>query len=329
MRMILGILTPDGGTISWNGTPLDARIRDRFGYLPEERGLYGRMRVRDHITYFGRLRGIGKSDSSRWTAEWIEHLELQQYADRPCAELSKGNQQKVQVACAAVHRPEILVLDEPFSGLDPVNAELILSVLRELQTNGTTLVLSSHEMWQLERLCTDFCIIARGRNLAAGTLADLRRGWPGRRVRVAPGSAQALQILETIEGARQIERNDVLVPSTYRPRRTLPRCCARWLRSNRSSRSSRSSRRCAISICTSSRTRTNEHFRYRALGRSDEAFALARLRRWIDLWKPQHRAHHTLARADGVDGLRPRTLRGCRRASLTGGTGESIAREGW
>ncbi len=211
MRMILGILTPDGGTISWNGTPLDARIRDRFGYLPEERGLYGRMRVRDHITYFGRLRGIGKSDSSRWTAEWIERLELQQYADRPCAELSKGNQQKVQVACAAVHRPEILVLDEPFSGLDPVNAELILSVLRELQTNGTTLVLSSHEMWQLERLCTDFCIIARGRNLAAGTLADLRRGWPGRRVRVAPGSAQALKILETIEGARQIERNDVSV----------------------------------------------------------------------------------------------------------------------
>ena len=101
MRMILGILTPDGGTISWNGAPLDVRTRDRFGYLPEERGLYGKMRVRDHITYFGRLRGIGKSDMSRWTAEWIERLELQQYADRPCAELSKGTNKR----CRSRARP--------------------------------------------------------------------------------------------------------------------------------------------------------------------------------------------------------------------------------
>jgi ABC-2 type transport system ATP-binding protein len=211
MRMVLGILVPDGGRITWNGAPLDVGTRNRFGYLPEERGLYGKMRVRDHIAYFGRLRGVGKPDILRWAAEWIERLELQEYAERPCAELSKGNQQKVQVACAAVHRPEILVLDEPFSGLDPVNAELILSILGELQAKGTALILSSHEMWQLERLCTDFCIIAQGRNLAAGTLADLRRGWPTRRVRVAPGSARVLQILNAIDGARQLVRDDASV----------------------------------------------------------------------------------------------------------------------
>ncbi len=208
MRMILGILTPDGGTITWNGAHVDARTRRIFGYLPEERGLYGKMRVRDHIAYFGRLRGITEPEISRRTAGWIERLALQGYEDRPCAELSKGNQQKVQVACAAVHRPELLILDEPFSGLDPVNAEMLLAVLGDLRRGGTTLVLSSHEMWQLERLCTDFCIVAEGRNLAAGTLADLRRGWPVHRVRITPGTAPVLQVLEAIDGARQVERDD-------------------------------------------------------------------------------------------------------------------------
>ncbi|HEY9085985.1 MAG TPA: ATP-binding cassette domain-containing protein [Candidatus Tyrphobacter sp.] len=211
MRMILGILTPDGGEMTWNGRYIDARTRHRFGYLPEERGLYGRMGVRDHIRYFGRLRGVAEPEISRRTAEWIERLGLQEYAGRPCAELSKGNQQKVQLACAAVHDPELLILDEPFSGLDPVNAEMLLALLEELRRNGTTLVLSSHEMWQVERLCTDFCIIAQGRNLAAGTLADLRRGWPARRVRIAPGTPPVLRILEAIDGARQIERDDATV----------------------------------------------------------------------------------------------------------------------
>jgi ABC-2 type transport system ATP-binding protein len=211
MRMILGILAPDGGVVRWNGTAIDERARRRFGYLPEERGLYGRMRVRDHIIYFGRLHDVGAAEIARRTDEWIDRLELREYANRPCAELSKGNQQKVQVACAAVHHPDLLVLDEPFSGLDPVNADILLDLLLALRRDGTTLVLSSHEMWQLERLCTEFCIISQGETRASGTLPELRRHWPVRTVRVSPGSARVRALLAATPGARLTEEGDALV----------------------------------------------------------------------------------------------------------------------
>ncbi len=201
MRMILGILTPDAGTLRWNGVAVDAKSRRHFGYLPEERGLYGKMRVRDQITYFAKLHGMRDPSLSQSVSQWIERLELASYADRPCSELSKGNQQKVQVACAAVHRPELLILDEPFSGLDPVNAEMLLGVLNELKKNGTTLVLSSHQMWQLEELCNAFTIIADGENRASGSLAELRTGWPTRTVRIAPGSSTVREILEALPGS--------------------------------------------------------------------------------------------------------------------------------
>jgi ABC-2 type transport system ATP-binding protein len=185
MRMILGILAPDGGQLAWKGARVDGCMRRRFGYLPEERGLYGRISVQEQIRYFGRLHRLTAAQAAARTKRWIARLELEEYAERPCSELSKGNQQKVQVACAAVHAPELLVLDEPFSGLDPVNAEMLLSVLRDLMKDGTTLILSSHQMWQLEELCEKFCIIAGGTNRAQGTLAELRSAWPTRTVRVS------------------------------------------------------------------------------------------------------------------------------------------------
>ena len=204
MRMIVGIYTPDGGTIDWKGKPIDGRMRRHFGYLPEERGLYGRMKVREQIAYFGRLHGLVEPDVSSRTQRWIDNLELNEYVDRPCAELSKGNQQKVQIACAAVHNPELLVLDEPFTGLDPVNADMLLATLRDLQRNGTTLVLSSHQMWQLEQLCDDFCIITGGENRATGTLAQLRAAWTTRVIRVEPASDAARSVLEGVPGARSL-----------------------------------------------------------------------------------------------------------------------------
>jgi ABC-2 type transport system ATP-binding protein len=188
MRMILGIYAPDGGHITWNGERITDRTRRRFGYLPEERGLYGKMKVREQIMYFGRLHGLTEPEISQRADRWIEQLGLQAYAMRPCAELSKGNQQKVQVACAAVHDPELLVLDEPFSGLDPVNAEILLATLNGLKSRGTTLVLSSHQMWQLEQICDEFCIITAGENRASGTLAQLRAAWPTRVIKVEPPS---------------------------------------------------------------------------------------------------------------------------------------------
>lgn len=204
MRMILGIYTPDGGEITWNGEHITDRTRRRFGYLPEERGLYGKMKVREQIVYFGRLHGLKEPKISQCADRWIEQLGLQQYATRPCAELSKGNQQKVQVACAAVHDPELLVLDEPFSGLDPVNAEILLSTLNDLKSRGTTLVLSSHQMWQLEQICDAFCIITAGENRASGTLAELRAAWPTRVIKVEPPSGAVKTVMDSMAHGRAL-----------------------------------------------------------------------------------------------------------------------------
>jgi len=205
MRMILGILLPDAGSVTWNGAPVDDAVRRRFGYLPEERGLYGKMTVRAQIIYFGRLHGLDEADAGRRADAWIARLALGAYASRPCSELSKGNQQKVQVACAALHDPEFVILDEPFSGLDPSNAEMLLAILRDLQTRGATLILSSHQMWQIEGLCDRFCIIAGGEVRAAGTLADLRATWPTRRIEVEPAADALAAVLAAEPGA--VERS--------------------------------------------------------------------------------------------------------------------------
>jgi ABC-2 type transport system ATP-binding protein len=201
MRTILGIYQPDAGTVTWNGAPIGDAQRRRFGYLPEERGLYGKMKVLDQLVYFARLHGVKDPEATVNAHAWMERLEIAQYAKRPTSELSKGNQQKVQVACAAVHEPELLILDEPFSGLDPVNANMLLAALQWLQSRGTTLVLSSHQMYQIEKLCTRFCIIAAGEVRASGTLAELRSAWPTRQLVVTPNDAALRAILDGIPGA--------------------------------------------------------------------------------------------------------------------------------
>ncbi len=208
MRMILGIVPPDAGTIRFDGRPVDARSRRRFGYLPEERGLYGKLRVNEQIAYFARLHGMRDADAAREATRWIERLDLAANAKRSCSELSKGNQQKVQLACAAAHHPSLLVLDEPFSGLDPVNAETFATILRELQAAGTTLILSSHQMWQLERLCTDFCIISGGRTRAAGTLAELGASFATRVLRVAPQNAALRAVALSLAGVMERPSDD-------------------------------------------------------------------------------------------------------------------------
>ena len=227
MRIILGILVPDAGRVIWNGAPIHDESRRHFGYLPEERGIYGKMKVREQIAYFGKLHGLRDPDLRTRVDSWIERLGLTVYAERPCAELSKGNQQKVQVACASVHAPQLLVLDEPFSGLDPVNAEVLLSVLAEMQKNGTTLILSSHQMWQLEHLCTRFCIISGGENRAEGSLAELRAAWPTRVVRTAfangegttdsvvPAGSDFAAMLRELVAARPVTMFEVMEPSLH------------------------------------------------------------------------------------------------------------------
>ncbi len=186
MRMILGIFAPDAGRIAWRGRTIDRAVRRRFGYLPEERGLYGKMTVRDQIAYMGRLHGLSRADARTRTTRWLETLDIARYERRACGELSKGNQQKVQLASAVLHEPELLVLDEPFSGLDPVNAETMIACIRTLAEAGTTLVLSSHQLYAIEVICREFCIIGDGEVCASGTLASLRATFPTRTVRVRP-----------------------------------------------------------------------------------------------------------------------------------------------
>jgi ABC-2 type transport system ATP-binding protein len=210
MRMVLGIYAPDRGTVRWNGAAIGEKTRKHLGYLPEERGLYGRLRVREQIVYFARLHGLTAPDAAAGAARWMAMLDLEHYADRPCSELSKGNQQKVQLACAAVHEPQLLILDEPFSGLDPVNAQMVLAAIDVIRGAGTTLVLSSHQMWQIEGTCDRFCIISDGEVRANGTLAELRLAIPERVVRVAPDSAPIRTALDrfgrrTESGADYVE----------------------------------------------------------------------------------------------------------------------------
>jgi len=210
MRMILGIYPPDSGSITWNGRNVDAALRRRFGYLPEERGLYGRLHVREQIVYFGRLHGLSLGEAERRTDSWMERLGIAEYAKRACGELSKGNQQKVQMACAALHDPELLVLDEPFSGLDPLNAEAMLGAMQTLTQNGTTLVLSSHQMWQIERICSEFCVISDGEVRARGTLGELRKAFPTRTVRVAPDTPEIRAVFKRAGAAERTSEEDEL-----------------------------------------------------------------------------------------------------------------------
>ena len=177
-RMIVGIFAPDGGGITWRGQAINRRTRRRFGYLPEERGLYAKMPVRDHIRYFGQLHGLTNEQSDASAERWIAAARLGQVFQARVWRTLERQPAEGQVACTLVHAPEVLVLDEPFSGLDPVNAQMLLGVFRELKTQGVTMILSSHQMWQLEDLCSSFCIISDGTNRATGTLDELRANWP-------------------------------------------------------------------------------------------------------------------------------------------------------
>jgi ABC-2 type transport system ATP-binding protein len=172
LRMILGITRPDAGTVRVEGGALDPR---RLGYLPEERGVYPDARVEDMVTYLGTLRGLGWNEARARAGRWLERLALTERRRDRVETLSKGNQQKVQIAGALVHDPDLVILDEPFSGLDPLNQELFLGVIAEQRSRGAAVLLSAHQLDLVERLCDRFFLISRGRQLLAGTLAELRR----------------------------------------------------------------------------------------------------------------------------------------------------------
>jgi ABC-2 type transport system ATP-binding protein len=186
MRIMLGVLEADAGAVRWDGTPMNLDTRRRIGYMPEERGLYPRMRVGEQLAYLARLHGLTPAQAQAAADAWTERLGIAERRQDDVIKLSLGNQQRVQLGAALVHDPDILVLDEPFSGLDPVAVDVMSEVLRERAGAGVPVMFSSHQLDLVERLCDRVGIVRRGRIVAAGTVDELRAGGPDEVVVRAP-----------------------------------------------------------------------------------------------------------------------------------------------
>ncbi|MGH8794097.1 MAG: ABC transporter ATP-binding protein [Stackebrandtia sp.] len=175
MRIAMGVLKADSGQLRWRGEPLTFADRAAFGYMPEERGLYPKMKIAQQVAYFGQLHGQTPAASKRAAGRWLERLGLSERADDHVQDLSLGNQQRVQLAVALVHDPKMLILDEPFSGLDPLAVDTMAEVLRERGRAGVPVIFSSHQLDLVERLCDAVGIVSAGKLVAAGTVDELRR----------------------------------------------------------------------------------------------------------------------------------------------------------
>ncbi len=177
LRMIMNILSPDEGTVQVMGQPASERTQDLIGYLPEERGLYRRMKVREALIFLAAIKGLSEAEAGRRVGEWLERLELAAWAEKKINDLSKGMQQKAQFIGAVVHRPALLILDEPFAGLDPVNAAIIKDIMLELREKGSTIILSTHRMEQVEMMCDAICLVNHGRSVLAGDLRAIKKSY--------------------------------------------------------------------------------------------------------------------------------------------------------
>src|ERR1035437_1001940 len=188
MRIVLGVLAPDAGEVRWDGVPLDFAARRQIGYMPEERGLYPKMRLIEQLAYLGELHGMTGSEARVSGLRWLDRFGLKDRGNDDLQALSLGNQQRVQLAAALVFGPDVLVLDEPFAGLDPVAVDVMSTVLREQADAGLPVIFSSHELELVERLCDRVGIIDRGKMVAIGTVAELRAGGQERRWIDVPGA---------------------------------------------------------------------------------------------------------------------------------------------
>jgi len=211
LRMILGIFDPDGGSIAFSldrdASPRTSSVpKERTGYLPEERGLYADAKVGDLLAYFGELKGLDRADARQRARRWLERFDLTEWENTKVEKLSKGMQQKVQFTAAVLHRPDFVVLDEPFSGLDPVNQNLLKEVIHDLREDGTAILLSSHQMNRVEELCDRIFLIHRGRRVLYGDLEEIKEGHGEHAVRMRfSGDASALETLPGVVDFRAVE----------------------------------------------------------------------------------------------------------------------------
>jgi ABC-2 type transport system ATP-binding protein len=219
MRAIFGLLTPDAGSVSWHGHPVSADDRRRFGYMPEERGLYPRMRVDEQLVFLGRLAGLSAAAAAREADRWLGRLGLGGRARSRLDDLSHGNQQRVQLAAALVHAPDLLVLDEPFSGLDPLAMESMTALLVGIAREGAAVLFSSHQLDVVEHLCEDVVVIDSGHVVLAGELDRIRDASPDRYVDVAVARhpERLLHLSDAVVVAHNGDRARLRVPSTVDP----------------------------------------------------------------------------------------------------------------
>ncbi len=203
IRVLMDIIRPDAGRVIVNGEPLERRHLDRIGYLPEERGLYTKQKVLDVMTYFGSLKGLTRDEARRRGGEWLAHVGLDHVATQRVEQLSKGMSQKVQIAVTLMNEPELCVLDEPFSGLDPVNIRLVRRLIRERRERGLTTILSTHQMNMVEELCDRVALIDKGALVVYGTVADVRRQYSLPEVRIGVSGE-----LPELVGAKSVHRED-------------------------------------------------------------------------------------------------------------------------
>ncbi len=203
MRIAMGVLAPDSGQVRWRGEPLSFEVRRRFGYMPEQRGLYPKMRIRDQIAYFAQLHGMSAAEGNAAADRLLAQMQVQAEPTAQLQALSLGNQQRVQLAAALVHDPELLILDEPFSGLDPLGVDTMAQVLREACARGVAVLFSSHQLELVERLCDRVTIIRAGRLIAQGTLAELRAAKGDQRLQVRVEGAPP-DWLAAVPGARVV-----------------------------------------------------------------------------------------------------------------------------
>jgi ABC-2 type transport system ATP-binding protein len=215
IRMIVNITVPDSGRIELLGQPMTTALQDRIGYLPEERGLYKKMKVGEQLRFFAELKSVNGKDADARIDKWLNKLQLQDWKDKRTKDLSKGMQQKVQFITSVIHDPDLLILDEPFSGLDPVNVEAMKDTILELRGANKTIILSTHQMEIAEKLCDDVCMINRSRKVLDGRLREIRRSFARNAVALRfEGSDGILNDPELVASIRPIgeEFEALLVP---------------------------------------------------------------------------------------------------------------------
>ncbi len=223
IRIGLGIYVPDDGSLLVLGHQDPLEVRDRLGYLPEERGLYPRMRIDEQLAFLGTIRGLSVREAKRRASAWLEKLGLAERAKSQTNELSKGMQQKVQFAAAVIHEPDLLVLDEPFSGLDPINTRLLKDLILEQRERGATVVLSTHRMDQVEQMCESICLIHQGRAVLTGSLAEIKASYGRSTVRLDyDGDARSLAGVSGVREVRDSGRSaSLLMEPTADPQEVL------------------------------------------------------------------------------------------------------------